>query len=75
MLMKIIKILIPCIMLLLIIGISLQYYVAVELPPDSLVCHKGKLLSQVGDDGKVYTKVKNFTCDYEKGMLIIEEQL
>jgi hypothetical protein len=74
MLMKIMKFVVPCVMLLLIIGISLQYYVTMKLEPDALVCHKGKLLSQVNVEGKVYTKVKDFSCDYEKGMLIIEEQ-
>jgi hypothetical protein len=42
--------------------------------PESLVCHKGRLLAQVEGEGTVYTRMRGFTCDYEKGMLIIEEQ-
>jgi len=61
-------------MLLLIIGIGIQYYISRDVESKELVCHKGRLLTRVGDDGAVYTKVKGLTCDIQKGMLIIEEQ-
>ena len=69
---KIMRYLIPMIMILLIIGIVLQYYVSINLEPQQFVCHKGKLLMQI--EGTIYTKAKGVSCDYEKGMLIIEEQ-
>ena len=68
------KFLIPCVMIFLIVGISVQYYITMPIEPESLVCHKGKLLAQVEGEGTVYTRIKKFSCDYEKGMLIIEEQ-
>lgn len=71
---KILKYLIPLVMIFLIIGIVLQYMASIPIEPQSLVCHKGRLLAQVGDEGTVYTRVKQFTCDYERGMLIIEER-
>lgn len=75
MIMKIMRFAVPCIMLVLIVGVAIQYYITMQLEPNELVCHKGKLLSLVGSDGNVYTRVKDFSCDYEKGILIIEEQL
>jgi hypothetical protein len=74
MVMKIMKYVVPCVMLFLIIGVSLQYYIATELEPEELVCHKGKLLSLVDSESRVYTKTKGIDCEYEKGMLIIEER-
>ena len=71
---KIMRFLIPIIMIILIIGIVLQYYVSINLQPESMICHKGKLLMQLQEGESVYTKAKGVSCDYEKGMLIIEEQ-
>ena len=62
------------IVVFLIIGILLQYYMALPVEPKELVCHKGKLLAQVKDEAFVYTRIRKFSCDYDKGMLIIEEQ-
>lgn len=59
---------------ILLIGIGTQYYISQPMEHDELVCHKGRLLIQVGGEGTVYTRMKEFTCDYEKGMLIIEEK-
>lgn len=74
MVMKIMRYFVPCVMLFLIIGVSLQYYIATEIEPARLVCHKGKLLSLVDSEGRVYTRTKGVDCEYEKGMLIIEER-
>ena len=71
---KIMKYLIPMIMIILIIGIVLQYYVSINLQPESMICHKGKLLMQLQEGESVYTKAKGVSCEFEKGMLIIEEQ-
>ena len=72
--MKILKYVVPCVMLFLIIGVSLQCYIATELEPEELVCHRGKLLSLVDSESRVYTRTKGIDCEYEKGMLIIEER-
>jgi len=69
-----IKILVASIILLLIIGIGLQYYISKPIAPKDLVCHKGKLLHKLDVDENVYLKVKGISCEFEKGMLIIEEQ-
>lgn len=71
---KIMKYLIPIIMIILIIGIVLQYYISINLQPESMICHKGKLLMQLQEGESVYTKAKGVSCEFEKGMLIIEEQ-
>lgn len=73
MLSKCIKYLVAFIMVFLVFGIALHYYISYPQEPEELVCHKGRLLAQVSP-GTVYTKVKGMSCDYEKGMLIIEEQ-
>lgn len=72
---KIMSYLTALIIILLIAGIVLQYYVSRPLEPQRLVCHKGKLLVQVEGEGTVYVRIKRFSCDDERGMLIIEEQL
>lgn len=71
MLSKIIKIALSIIVIILIIGISLQYLI-VNYEPEQFVCHKGKLLMQI--EGTIYTKAKGVACEFDKGMLIIEEQ-
>jgi len=71
---KIMRYLIPIIMIILIIGIVLQYYVSINLEPESMICHKGKLLLQLEEGEAIYTRAKGVTCDFEKGMLIVEEQ-
>jgi hypothetical protein len=71
---KIMRYLIPIIMILLVIGIVLQYYVSINLEPEQMICHKGKLLMQLQEGEAIYTKAKGVTCEFEKGMLIVEEQ-
>jgi len=73
MLMKMMKILLPCVMLVLVIGISLHYYVLNKELSD-IICHKNKLLIQIEEGTPIYTRAKGVTCEFEKGMLIIEEQ-
>ena len=73
MLMKMMKILLPCVMLILIIGISFNYYVLNKEMSD-IICHKNKLLIQIESGTPIYTKVKGISCEVEKGILIIEEQ-
>ena len=70
---KIMRYLIPMIMILLIIGIVLQYYVSMNLEPEQMVCHKGKLLMQLQEGEAIYTRATGVVCEFEKGMLIIEE--
>jgi len=71
---KIMRYLIPIIMILLVIGIVLQYYISINIEPESIICHKGKLLLQLEEGEAIYTRAKGVTCDFEKGMLIVEEQ-
>ena len=70
---KIMKYLIPMIMILLIIGIVLQYYISINTQPDRMICHKGKLLMQLQEGEAIYTRATGVVCEFEKGMLIIEE--
>jgi len=71
---KIMSYFVLIVMIFLIIGIVLQYYVSLPQEPQKLVCHKGRLLAQVEGEGTVYTRIKRFSCEYDKSMLIIEEQ-
>ena len=75
MLSKIMSYVVGFTMLLLIIGIGLQYYISEPTETKEVLCHKGKLIHRIGDDGTVYLKVKGVSCVFEKGMIIIEEQL
>lgn len=61
------------IILLLIIGIGLHYYVSQPIESKEVLCHKGKLIHRLGDNGTVYIKVKGVSCVFENGMIIIEE--
>ena len=62
------------IILLLIIGIGLHYYVSQPIESKEVLCHKGKLIHRIGDDGSVYLKIKGVSCVFEKGIIIIEEK-
>ena len=75
MLSKIWSYLVASIILLLIIGIGLQYYISKPIKLKELICHKNRLLHKIDDDESVYVKIKGISCEFEKGMLIIEEQL
>ena len=61
------------IILLLIIGIGLHYYVSQPIESKEVLCHKGKLIHRLGDNGTVYLKIKGVSCVFENGMIIIEE--
>ena len=62
------------IILLLLIGIGLQYYISKPIKSKELICHKNRLLHKINDDENVYLKIKGISCEFEKGMIIIEEQ-
>jgi len=53
----------------------LYYYASKPIESKEVLCHKGKLIHRLGDDGTVYIKIKGVSCVFEKGMIIIEEQL
>ena len=60
-------------MILLVIGIVLQYYISINIEPEGMICHKGKLLMQLQEGEAIYTRATGVVCEFEKGMLIIEE--
>lgn len=70
----IIKLVVFAIIMILCIGIGLQYYISQPMETKEMMCHKGKLIHRIGDDGSVYLKVKGVSCVFERGMIIIEEQ-
>ena len=72
---KTMRYLIGLAILLLAICIGLYYYVSQPLDSKELICFKGKLLHKIDDDENVYVKIKGISCEFEKGMIIIEEQL
>jgi len=74
MLVKSIKYIIILFVIFLLIGIGLQYYISQPIESKEVLCHKGKLIHRIGDDGSVYLKVKGVSCEFDKGMIIIEEQ-
>lgn len=71
---KILSIAVFIIIMLLCVGIGLQYYISQPTETKEVMCHKGKLIHRIGDDGSVYLKVRGVSCVFEKGMIIIEEQ-
>jgi len=72
---KILSYVVALIILFLIFGIGLYYYASEPIESKEVLCHKGKLIHRLGDDGTVYIKIKGVSCVFEKGMIIIEEQL
>ena len=60
--------------ILLFIGIGLQFYISQPIETKELMCHKGRLIHRIGDTGSVYLKVKGVSCVFERGIIIIEEQ-
>jgi len=60
--------------ILLFIGIGLQFYISQPIETKEVMCHKGRLIHRIGDAGSVYLKVKGVSCVFEKGIIIIEEQ-
>ena len=72
---KTMRYLIVLAILLLAICIALYYYVSQPTESKEVLCHKGNLIHRLGDDGTVYMKVKGVSCEFDKGMIIIEEQL
>ncbi len=72
---KILSYVVALIILFLIFGIGLYYYASEPIESKEVLCHKGKLIHRLGDDGTVYMKVKGVSCEFDKGMIIIEEQL
>jgi len=75
MLSKCIKIFVLCLFIFLAFGIYVHYDLIKEQPKPQYMCHKGKLIHKLDDGETVYLKVKNVSCEFEKGMIIIEEQL
>jgi len=71
----IIKLVMFALIVLLCMGIGFQYYISQPVDTKEVMCHKGKLIHRLGDDGSVYIKVKGVSCVFERGMIIIEEQL
>ena len=70
---KIIIIVVFVIIMLLCLSIGLHYYVSQPIESKEVLCHKGKLIHRLGDNGTVYLKVKGVSCVFENGMIIIEE--
>ena len=70
---KIMRYVVPMMMIVLIIGIALQYYVSMNLEPEHMICHKGKLLMQLQEGEAIYTRAEGVVCEFEKGRLILEE--
>ena len=72
---KILSYVVALIILFLIFGIGLYYYASEPIESKKVLCHKGKLIHRLGDDGTVYMKIRGVSCEFDKGMIIIEEQL
>ena len=62
---------IVCILLIMVYSI---YYINIEQETEEMICYKGKLLLQLEEGEAIYTRAKGVTCEYENGILIIEEQ-
>ena len=74
MLSKIWSYFVALVILLLIIVIALQYYISKPIETKELICHKNRLLHKIDDGESVYIRIKGISCEFEKGMIIIEEQ-
>jgi hypothetical protein len=65
------KFLVIFLMLFLIFGIFVQHLFSKPQDIKKLICNEGRLLSQVSEEGSVYTAVNGLSCAFEKGILVI----
>ena len=72
MLKKIIKIIVPCFMAIIAIGAIINYYVTQPKDFPEEMCWKNKYLVRLGDDGSVYTRIRDVYCETENGIIILE---
>jgi len=68
------KFLVIFLMLFLIFGIFVQHLFSKPQDIKKLICNEGKLLSQVSEEGSVYTAVNGLSCAFEKGILVISDK-
>lgn len=71
MIQKILKYLVPAIIIFLLFGVTTQYYISMKLAPEDLICHKGKLLAQLESETPVYTKIKDIECEVIGGRMVL----
>ena len=62
------------IMLFLSFGVAVHAKLSKPVPPENLLCFKGKLLSQVEGGGTVYTQLSEFSCNYDNDSLVISNK-
>ena len=74
MLKKIMSFLFFMFVMILVIGVTLQYYITIGFKPEDMKCFNGKLGQLISKDNNAYVRVKGLTCEYDDGMLIIEEK-
>ena len=67
------KILILFFIILTAISIGVNYYLSQPKEFPSEMCWKNKYLVRLGDEGSVYTRMKNFACDVDGDIIILEE--
>lgn len=60
------------VMMLLIVGISINWYISQQEFPNEM-CWKGKYLVKIEDEGSVYTRLKQFSCEQDGKIIILEE--
>ena len=60
--------------MILVIGVTLQYYITIGFKPEDMKCFKGKLGQLISKDNNAYVRVKGLTCEYDDGMLKNEKK-
>lgn len=70
----ILKILVPMIFILLIVGISMAYYISRPIEYPTEMCFKGRYLAQVEEGTPIYSRIKKLACE-EHGKIIILEDI
>ena len=70
---KLIRIIVLIFGLLVATGAIINYYITQPKTFPDEMCWKNKYLVRLGDEGSVYTRMKNFACDVDGDIIILEE--
>jgi len=71
---KILVVVTSIIIMLLFLCLFVNFYVNKQEDLKYLMCHKGRVLHKIDVGETVYLKIKGISCEFEKGMIIIEDQ-
>lgn len=70
---RLLKLLIPLTIMVICASVGINYYISQPKDFPDEMCWKNKYLVRLGDEGSVYTRMKEFACDVDGDIIILEE--